>query len=334
MFDLVRGPHSTGLAAANRSGDITVYKTTQDGYGFATDPRAVRTVNHTHSVLIGHNRFATQGAQTQRNAHPFEHGLIVGAHNGTLQNAYDLDDWKDFQVDSDCLFHNIAKDGITKTIEKARGAWALTWYDGADNTINMLRNDQRPLVFAYDEDKKRLVWASESWILNGTVGRRDFKFHNNKILVLPENMLYSWEVPKANEAFGAPFRKAIKGAPPKAYPSYHNGWWLQQQKDFEGDLADSGVKEPATAGPKAAGKAGKTGEVVPFVLGSHRGFGGVLISDEAYQQHMDDGCMACTSNTIFQNEKPMYIAEDEWLCPDCVQGNYARIEETLKRKVN
>src|SRR5271166_1879661 len=39
------------------------------------------------NLIFGHSRFATQGAITLSNSHPFKIGRIIGAHNGVIYNA-------------------------------------------------------------------------------------------------------------------------------------------------------------------------------------------------------------------------------------------------------
>jgi hypothetical protein len=52
-----------------------------------------------------------------------------------------------------------------KLMQKGRtyteGAWALSWIDTSDNSLNFVRNAHRPLWYAYTEDFKKLFWASE-----------------------------------------------------------------------------------------------------------------------------------------------------------------------------
>src|SRR3546814_3056993 len=102
-------------------------------------------MKRTHLMLFGHNRAATKGAVNQENAHPFNHGDIVGCHNGTLYNVTNLDDHKDFKVDSENIFYDMSRNGAKATIAKLQGAFALCWYDESNRTVNLVRNSQRPM---------------------------------------------------------------------------------------------------------------------------------------------------------------------------------------------
>ena len=65
-------------------------------------------------------------------------------------------------MDSELVCYLLDKIGVEETVEEIEGAYTLVWWDKSDSTINLMRNTQRPLVYAISENKKRLLFASES----------------------------------------------------------------------------------------------------------------------------------------------------------------------------
>lgn len=177
VFDTVRGDHSTGVAAIKMSEDISLFKdighpynlfeTYSDDFDKGGVPTAV-----TAKVFLGHNRYGTMGRIIPENAHPFFHGDIVGAHNGTLEKRFlsNLDDHDKFEVDSEALIYNIAKHG-PEIIKKVAGAYALTWYDKKQKKMFFIRNSKRPLWYARSKDKDTFYWASEPWMITYGCGK-------------------------------------------------------------------------------------------------------------------------------------------------------------------
>lgn len=181
FHDVVRGAHATGVAAIDTlDRSLVVEKKAVPAVDFLSEKEIndnLFAVKHNFNIYIGHNRYATSGAKDDdNNAHPFIHGDIVGVHNGSLRNQSLLDDSHKFIVDSDNLFHQLNKTGLTDTLSKADGAFALVWYDKKDNTLNFIRNDERPLCVA-KLDNGCWVWASERGMLTWLVNRhKSLKF--------------------------------------------------------------------------------------------------------------------------------------------------------------
>lgn len=121
-------------------------------------------------VMFGHNRYATRGKINTENAHPFVHEHITLAHNGTLRDQSLLPDYKDFEVDSNNICYSIAKIGADETIQKLKGAFTLIWHDANLNTLNVIRNTERPFHFA-ELTCGDWFGASEEWMLMGILGR-------------------------------------------------------------------------------------------------------------------------------------------------------------------
>jgi len=175
FHDVVRGHHATGVAAIDTmSRDLTVEKKAVSSPLFLEEKEIMENLfahKHNFNIYIGHNRWATSGAKdADKNAHPFIHGDVVGVHNGSLRNQRLLDDSKDFIVDSDNLFHQLNKSGLNDTLTKTDGAFALNWYDKKDNTLNFIRNSERPLAIG-QLSNGCWVWASEYELLRWLVAR-------------------------------------------------------------------------------------------------------------------------------------------------------------------
>ena len=117
-----------------------------------------------YNVVIGHGRAATIGKNIALNAHPFRHGDITLVHNGTLRNFAALKHRHklDFDVDSEAVCWLMNKIGLQETIDEIEGAFALAWWDGKNQTVNFIRNSERPLSYTVSTNNRRLLFASES----------------------------------------------------------------------------------------------------------------------------------------------------------------------------
>ena len=115
---------------------------------------------------IGHTRWATHGAPTERNAHPHRAGRVVVVHNGIIENFAELKaalqaEGRQFASDTDTevvahLFdHELATapplDAFKATLDRLRGAYALAvMIDGEPDLILGARRGP-PLVVGYGE---------------------------------------------------------------------------------------------------------------------------------------------------------------------------------------
>ena len=197
-IDTIRGPHSTGILFVDKfSGGCEVLKkvgTPWDLEQYSAYSTLTRKVS---KVLMGHNRWATKGAVNNINAHPFEFNGLIGAHNGTLTSTYQLDDNAEFDVDSENIYYHMNLNGVDDTIPKLNGAFALSWWDKEDETLNLIRNDERPLSYTLTEDGATVYWASESWMLYAMAHKCGIKI--GKVIELKSHELHTFNVPKSGD---------------------------------------------------------------------------------------------------------------------------------------
>lgn len=167
VCDWIRGPHSTGMAKLTDNGTF-IRKAAVNPIDFLDFKSTESLLTVSARGFIGHNRHATVGSVNNVNAHPFRHGSITLAHNGTLTNKWKLErDYKapSFTTDSELVCWLIANFDVDQVVEDLEGAFALTWYDTDDNSFNVVRNDERE--FTMHIGKNRVHWCSESWMLKG-----------------------------------------------------------------------------------------------------------------------------------------------------------------------
>jgi hypothetical protein len=248
-LDTVRGPHSTGIAriTADFPKKVEICK----DVGTPWDLQRLnqeeffnheKETGHIHGNLIGlmgHNRWATVGKVTPDNAHPFLAGKIVGAQNGTLPHYQrtKLDDWEMFDTDTEALIHNIDKHGAEAVIPRIDGAWALTWYNKEDDTFNILRNVERPLVYAWKKGGKVLYYASEAWMIYAATEKFNIDIENDQVYKFEKDFLYSWKLgtcAQFSKAVGT--SKPLKGyvTPPVDYSKWKTSTAASSANVFTG----------------------------------------------------------------------------------------------------
>lgn len=113
--------------------------------------------------FIGHTRKASFGSSKNiDNAHPFQFGRIVGAHNGTLTNTYALEKKYDINedIDSKVIFKRLST-GNLDVLSDFNGAAAIIYYNIDEKCMYVFRNSERPL-FRGKRDEGMYISSIES----------------------------------------------------------------------------------------------------------------------------------------------------------------------------
>lgn len=152
----LRGIDSTGVALVDDEGDTQVVKELGPPQRLMVSKAYKDWDDHllkSGLLMFGHCRATTRGETNVDNAHPFEYtkangtGKIILAHNGTLDFSQQLPRFHEFKVDSEWLAYTLAQNGAEETFSKVEGPIATIWYDTEDKTLNLYRNDERPLYY-------------------------------------------------------------------------------------------------------------------------------------------------------------------------------------------
>lgn len=178
ILDMVRGTDSTGVAFISTTKNTVIAKEVGGATELFESPRFTRGIRQVNRILMGHNRWATQGGINRNTAHPFETERFIGMHNGTLRSRMGLDPALHCAVDSQHIIENMNEHGDMETVAVLDGAYALVWYDQKEGSLNFARNRERPLFFAKALSGRQVYWASEEWMLEVALSRAEVKFHD------------------------------------------------------------------------------------------------------------------------------------------------------------
>lgn len=197
LLNSFRGAHSTGVMGLSKDGKADVVKALHDPYQWAQwqlSSDFVKRMPIRYWAVVGHGRLATQGKVNVRNAHPFIHKHITLVHNGTIRNFAELQKEynTNFDVDSHLMCWMIAEVGIKETVEKINGAFTFVYFDSNNNTVNIIRNSERPLHLALNGFEDRIMISSTRDVLKWAEAKdsRVMKVMGE----VPVNLLHTFKV--------------------------------------------------------------------------------------------------------------------------------------------
>ena len=193
QMDVIRGPHSTGVCLVpSLTAKPKIIKDVVLPTALIQSKKYKNLTARNNVLMMGHNRWATVGEVNAKNAHPFKVKHITLSHNGTLTTTQHLPGKTDFDTDTEAIASSIAQHGIGKTWKNLNGAAVLTYWNRKEQTLNIISNEKRPFHFAYSEDEKLLIWASENEMLRYACNRRGITLKDDKVWFPEKNIIFGF----------------------------------------------------------------------------------------------------------------------------------------------
>ena len=195
---VIRGTDSTGISMISPSNRRTFKATAPSSEVVSHEAwksNILDRVDRDSTIAIGHVRLATHGSVTKRNAHPFEIGEVIGAHNGVIYNYNKLAEKynKSIEVDSEIIFASLNLHSMEKALEELEGDYAVSWIKESNKILHLARESSRPLCVAYWKKARVLLWASTEDIMNRSLKRAGLSL---KYVNLKSEVIYTFDTDK------------------------------------------------------------------------------------------------------------------------------------------
>lgn len=293
-------------------------------------------------AFVGHCRAATVGNHVPKNAHPFEFTNVLGVHNGTLSGEYPGK--KAYETDSEALYATINDIGIEAALKELDpgSAYSLVFFDKVQNTLNFIRNEARPMHFAYAFAKSTLYFSSEKRALE-FVSATEGPINMESVFSLKPHILMTIDLDGR-----LPNNITTKEINVKKYtPSWHaeyGDWWDQYEKEHGEKYPDrKALPLSSTAEdleleyddkfkchvPKRGVSAPGTPyhQLPPWIKEKtfYHGFKGKQLSRDKWLDVLAEGCALCGIDPDITDPDLEYhvgwATSDRFVCQGCMAGD-------------
>lgn len=195
-MDALRGWDATGIMYGVKSGSVQVYKAAQPSPLFLATKEwdsASSEITSQGRWAFGHNRAATRGSKSDENAHPFVvDNKIILLQNGTYNGSHHQLTTQHYEVDSHACAKVIADSAtVEEALNKIDAAYAFVWWNHEEETLNIIRNSERPLYIGYTKSGG-IAFSSEPGIMIAAANRNSIEFKSEPYM-LAEHQLCTYK---------------------------------------------------------------------------------------------------------------------------------------------
>jgi hypothetical protein len=365
LLNMFRGEHSTGMFDVTPGQKVPVkyHKRAVDSVSFIAsnyyNAWNTRWKDSKPVALAYHCRHATQGKVSSENAHPFHKGNVIGMHNGTIFSKFT--NRNDFDTDSETIFHNIDTLGLEKTLSELSEkdpAYALVWYDLKKRTMNIIRNEKRPLhyswmlgTFFWSSERRHLEMAYEGAGYKATPVINAFEPFHLYSFDLQEKNFTTYKKRKIEEAVEPMYTtsKSYSTYSPKVrsiselvvmgktehelkhWQSHAYNNWDEKTDKWYTDWAFDELKKAREAEEEKSNVVPFKADDLPFEKAEEKSGGksgrrflvgpGLMseATESAYRAKLKQGCQCCGEKTGF-DDAVFWVNNSDYLCLDCTEN--------------
>lgn len=268
----LRGDDGSGALAVTHKhpttqSEVRVRRTTWSSGHLVTTSDFDELVKGDTDILIGHARQPTRGGTKLEMVHPHRAGQVYLVHNGTMTYIDDKAVGTN-ESDSKMIARSIEANGIQEFVNKAFGAFCLVWVDLRDQSLNFLRNDQRPLSFCEEkvtsisQGYRTLYWASEMLMLQMALGRYSgYSKERFTFRILPVNEHWKFSLKPGHEIQPPEVTKVERVYKSSYTSSVYHSW-----EDFDDQLPFVGSRQSNTQSTNSGGSQGSSGSSARAVV--------------------------------------------------------------------
>ncbi|MCK9371095.1 class II glutamine amidotransferase [Candidatus Dojkabacteria bacterium] len=210
-----RGDHGTGIAGVLK--DATdIVKQAVSAEEFVDSKGFKDLLRKNPRIILGHTRWATVGAISDKNAHPLNYSNIIGCHNGHVINYEDIfkENKVKGEVDSEAIFYllNKYKNDYKKAFSELYGTFAITWINLKNPDKVYMVRDGNPLFIINIPELHTYFWASTDIALRIAIAPF-YSLQNKKVWEIEPEKAYeistNFQIKKVDISFKSYWQNSV-----------------------------------------------------------------------------------------------------------------------------